>query len=261
MLVTSRHGRLFVFGAHGGRTTAINLRPSLCKTGSRGLSSVAVDPDFASNHYVYLYWTHNAHHSCDTSPGSLPEHRVSRIVLQDNGHAAPTGRKVIVDHIVSNQLMHNNDELLFGADGYLYISVGDGLCRIGNQGACAEANTNARRLDLPQGKILRVRRNGFAPSTNPYVDDRGAHRCTRPAGARHGRGPCTEVFASGLRNPWRMARRPGTNTIFVNDVGLYTWEEIDRLRKGGDYGWPTRRADARSARRPTADRRVSTTLC
>ncbi|MEP6667378.1 MAG: PQQ-dependent sugar dehydrogenase [Nocardioidaceae bacterium] len=241
MLVTSKLGQLYVFGVHGGRTKALDLRRPICSSGDRGLTSVAVDPNFDSNHYVYLYWTHDAHHDCTSGrPATLPEHRVVRYVLRDDDRIARRGRKVIVDHIVSNEMIHNSDDLTFGAGGFLYISVGDGLCRIGNRARCGQDNDNAQRRNLPQGKVLRVNRRGLPPSSNPYTKHAGARRCTRPASVQRERGPCKEIYASGFRNPWRLASRPGTGAIFVNDVGLYTWEEIDRLDKRGSYGWNAR---------------------
>ena len=75
---------------------------------------------------------------------------------------------------------------------------------------------------------------------NPFVDAFDARRCTAPGGPDPGDGPCTETFASGFRNPFRMDIRPGTSTPWVNDVGQSTWEEIDRVQSGVDYGWNVR---------------------
>jgi hypothetical protein len=83
--------------------------------------------------------------------------------------------------------------------------------------------------------------------TNPYVNAPGARRCTLPAGVPAGTGPCKEIFASGFRNPFRFARKPGTNTFYVNDVGQDTWEEVDRLHKGRNYGWNVREGHCRRA--------------
>ena len=78
------------------------------------------------------------------------------------------------------------------------------------------------------------------PADNPYVGAADARRCTAPGGPDPGTGPCTETFASGFRNPFRMDIRPGTSTPWVNDVGQDTWEEIDKVTSGGDYGWNVR---------------------
>ncbi len=77
------------------------------------------------------------------------------------------------------------------------------------------------------------------PTTNPYVGRTGARRCTSPSGVQPGTGPCTETYASGFRNPYRVARKPAGGFL-VNDVGQSHWEEIDNLVAGKDYGWNVR---------------------
>jgi len=242
MLVAQKPGILRVIREGGRMTTALRLRAKACINGSRGLTSVAVDPRFNRNHFVYVYYTHNAHKSCFGAGGRarLPEHRVVRYELRDNDRLALRTEKVIVDHILSADLQHNAGDLEFGRNGYLYISVGDGKCRVRQGGICGASNNNAQMRRYPHGKILRVDRAGRSPATNPFANRPSARRCTRPASIQPGRGPCAEIYAMGLRNPFRIAQRPGTNTFYVNDVGLYTREEVDRLKRGGNYGWNTR---------------------
>ena len=241
MLITQDSGQLRV--VRDGQLLAkpaLNLGTRICPQGERGLMSVAVDPKFASNHFIYFFWTHNAHNYCGQGGPDAPENRVTRAVLGDNDLVVPGSEKVLVDHMVAQRFNHNGGDLHFGADQLLYISVGDGGCVIDDATRCASLNTNSRRLDIPHGKILRVTRSGGVPSTNPYVGTPGARRCTLPAGSQPGTGPCTETFASGFRNPFRFAQKPGTNTFYVNDVGQANWEEIDLLRRGKDYGWNVR---------------------
>ena len=241
MLVTQDNGQLRVIkNGELLATPALVLGSRLCPRGERGLLSVAVDPNFDTNQFIYLFWTHNAHDSCGQSGSDSPENRVTRMVLGDNDLVTPGSERVIVDHMLAQRYNHNGGDLHFGANGLLYISVGDGGCVIGDATRCGSLNTNSRRLDIPNGKILRVTRTGGVPATNPYVGATGARRCTLPAGPQPGTGPCTEIFASGLRNPFRIAQQPGTNTFYVNDVGQASWEEIDLLRSGKDYGWNVR---------------------
>lgn len=240
MLVAQKFGRLRVIHPNGRMTTALRLGRQACINGSRGLTSVAVDPDFTVNRFIYVYYTHNAHHSCGVGGSRSPEHRVVRYTLRANSRVNHRTAKVIVDHILSADLQHNGGDLEFGRNGYLYISVGDGKCRVRRGDLCGENNNNAQLRRVPHGKVLRVNRAGRAPATNPFVGRPGARRCTRPAGIQRGKGPCVEVFATGLRNPYRIAKRPGTNTFYVNDVGLYHWEEIDLLKRGRNYGWNKR---------------------
>jgi glucose/arabinose dehydrogenase len=241
MLVAQDTGQLRVIRNGQLLTTpALNLASRICSGGERGLLGVAVDPNFATNHYVYVYWTRNVHGYCGQTPPDTPENRVSRFTLGDNNLVVSGSEKVLVDHIPSQRINHNAGDLHFGVDQLLYISVGDGGCVLNDATRCGPLNTNSRRLDIPNGKILRVTRDGAVPATNPYVGVAGARRCTLTTGPQPGTGPCTETFASGFRNPYRFAQVPGTNQFYVNDVGQEHWEEIDSLVKGADYGWNTR---------------------
>jgi glucose/arabinose dehydrogenase len=240
MLVAGKGGRLWVFRESGRRTLALDLSSSLCRNVERGLVGLAVDPRFSVNHFIYLYWTRNAHDFCGRShAGRNPENRVTRHVLRDDDTVAAGSMTVLADHIESPRPHHVAGDLEF-AGGLLYVTTGDGVCRIAPRGSCGATNNNSLRRDLPHGKVLRFTRRGFAPSSNPYANAPGARRCTRPAGVPPGSGPCKEIFASGFRNPFRFARQPGTTAFFVNDVGENTWEEINRLAKGANYGWNVR---------------------
>lgn len=239
MVITSKPGRVIVRHEDGTRTAALDISARVCDEIERGLVGVAVDPNFVTNRFIYLYYTHKVRGSCG-GDGPNPANRVSRFVLGDDDTIARSSERVIVDHIVSPEGHHIAGDLEFGTDGYLYITVGDGVCSLGKRTRCGPTNDNSQKRRLPHGKILRVTRTGEPPASNPYADARGARRCTRPAGVPPGTGPCKEIFASGFRNPFRFARKPGTSLFYVNDVGLHTWEEVDRLRKGRNYGWNDR---------------------
>ncbi len=244
MVITSKPGRVIVRHEDGTRTVALDISGRTCADSERGLVGVAVDPDFATNQFVYLYYTHKVRGSCGEDR-PYPANRVSRFVLADDDTIAGNSERVLVDHIVSPEGHHIAGDLEFGTDGFLYISVGDGVCSLLGDAGCGPTNDNSQRLRLPHGKILRITRTGEPPASNPYADVRGARRCTRPSGVPPGRGPCKEIFASGFRNPFRFARKPGTSQFYVNDVGLHTWEEVDLLRKGGNYGWNDREGHCR----------------
>jgi glucose/arabinose dehydrogenase len=129
MLVTSKPGRLYVY-ENGQRTLALNISSDVCDTSERGLLGVAVDPDFATNHYVYLYYTYNKHDFChDHRPASRrnPVNRVSRFVMSGDS-VLKRSEVVLIDNIPSPNGNHNGGDLQFGKDGYLYVSVGDGGC-------------------------------------------------------------------------------------------------------------------------------------
>jgi glucose/arabinose dehydrogenase/PKD repeat protein len=240
MLVTSRPGRVLVMDEdHAAQITALDIRSAVCDQGEQGLLGIAVDPRFERNQFVYLYWTHKVRAGCE-SADPPQRNRVTRFELGPNGTVVPGSHIVIVDHIVSPSGQHVGGDLEFGDDGFLYVSVGDGLCSLTGTRRCGPLNDNAQLRRIPHGKILRVRRDGRPAAGNPYADAKGSRWCTRPAGVPAGAGPCKEIFATGLRNPFRMARQPGTNTFYVNDVGMHIWEEVNLLGRGRNYGWNER---------------------
>ena len=178
-------------------TPAITL--SVNASGERGLIGIAVDPSFATNHYIYLYYTSS----------SGPHNRVSRFTMNGDIAGAET---VLLDLPTLSAIYHNGGGLSFGNDGKLYISVGDN--KVGD---------NAKNLDSYMGKLLRINTDGSVPSGNPFSG--GAAR--------------SRVWAYGLRNPFTNAIDPVTGKIFINDVGESTWEEINDASVGGrHFGWP-----------------------
>ncbi|MGH9282015.1 MAG: PQQ-dependent sugar dehydrogenase, partial [Acidimicrobiales bacterium] len=205
----------------------------------RGLVGVAVDPAFASNHFIYVYYTVKVG-TCGTSG---PYNRVSRFTLSDANQAQ--SEKVLVDRIASLG-NHNAGDLNFGpTDGLLYVSVGDAGCRLNDTTACQNDNDNARSNSILNGKILRVKpADGSFPTGaggNPFSGASDVRRCGNPAGVPGGTGPCGEIWATGLRNPFRFSFKPESpHTMHINDVGTYKWEEIDKGQMGADYGFNLR---------------------
>jgi len=241
LLITTQPGRLrIVAGGTLLPTPALDLNARLCTNSERGLLGVAVDPDFATNRHIYLFYTFNKFNTCATNIANVAVNRVSRFTLADTNTVDPASERVLVDNIPSTAGNHNAGDLHFGPDGLLYISVGDGGCQLGDPSRCAGQNTTASRLDVLLGKMLRIHKDGSIPTDNPWFAAAGSRRCGNPAGVPAGTGPCQENYATGLRNPFRFAFQPGTSTFFINDVGQGLWEEIDEGIKGADYGWNTR---------------------
>jgi glucose/arabinose dehydrogenase len=204
-------GRLFV-AQQGGALRVIKsgsllstpfLQVSVDTQGERGLLGVAFDPSFSTNHFVYVYYT--------SKSGSI-HNRVSRFTA--NGDVATSGsEKVLLELPTLNAIYHNGGALNFGADGKLYIAVGDN-----------KTGSPAQSTGSLWGKILRINADGTIPTDNPwYSTASGNNRA---------------IWARGFRNPFTFDVQPGTGRIFVNDVGEATWEEIDDLTKGANYGWP-----------------------
>jgi len=177
---------------------------SVDTAGERGLIGVATHPNFASNRWVYVYYTR--------INGSARNNRISRFVATGDIVAGP--ETVILDlpnlSIASN---HNGGGMKFGTDGKLYVGVGDN-----NDGALAQ------NLGHPFGKMLRLNDDGSVPADNPF------------ANTQVGQGRL--VWAYGLRNPFTFAVQPGTGRMHINDVGQETWEEINLGAAGANYGWP-----------------------
>ena len=204
-------GRIFVC-EQGGKLRVVKngvLQPAAFHTftvdsnGERGLLGVAFDPAFASNGFVYVYYT-------ATTPAT--HNRISRLVA--NGDVSTGAETVLVDlPNLSSATNHNGGALHFGIDGKLYVGVGD------------NANS-AKSQDLNEvfGKVLRFNADGSIPSDNPFCGTAGTQKCA--------------IWARGLRNPFTFAVQPATGRIHINDVGQNTWEEIDLGAAGANYGWP-----------------------
>ena len=212
-------------------TPALSLGSSVCTQSERGLLGIAVDPAFALNHAIYLYYTHNA---------SPCVNRVSRFTLSDANVVDRASELVLLDRIHSTAGNHNGGDLHFGKDGHLYVSVGDGGCDYASPSSCAGANDAARDRHVLLGKILRITPSGGIPGDNPFQGP-GTGRCNL-TGATTAGDWCQETYAWGLRNPFRFAFDPNASgtKFFVNDVGQGTWEEIDLGLAGADYGWNVR---------------------
>ncbi|HKS98367.1 MAG TPA: PA14 domain-containing protein [Rugosimonospora sp.] len=169
-------------------------------TGDRGLIGIAFDPDFGvANHYVYFYYTGH----------DLLNHLVRFDASEDVGQEGPYQ---LFQTTSPSQLLHVGGSIRFGPDGKLYFAVGDN-----------GAGENAQDLSNPHGKILRINPDGSVPTDNPFYGQPGK------LGA---------IWAYGFRNPWRFQFDSATGQLYVSDVGDFTWEELDRVVKGGNYGWP-----------------------
>src|SRR5918995_6335976 len=174
MLVTSEPGRLWVYkdGALLANP-ALDISGKVCTNGARGLLGVAVDPNFATNHYIYLFYTFKKHGVCPQNTANVPVNRVERYVLSDSNTATPD--KILLDNIPN---MHHNNagDLRFGKDGYLYVTVGDGACDYAGDSGCGGENDASRDPHILLGKVLRITRDGGIPTTNPYTGTDSA-RC------------------------------------------------------------------------------------
>ena len=172
-------------------------------TGERGLLGVAFDPDFLTNHFIYLYYT-------ATTP--TIHNRISRFTAV--GDVAAAGSEVILlDLNDLSATNHNGGAIHFGRDGKLYAAVGENA-----------VSSNSQTLSNLLGKVLRINKDGSIPADNPFFGSAtGANR---------------SIWALGLRNPFTFNVHPNSGRIFINDVGQSAFEEINDGVAGGNYGWP-----------------------
>jgi glucose/arabinose dehydrogenase len=220
---------------------ALNLGGAVCATGDRGIQSVAVDPNFETNHYIYVYYQSNKNGTCaDNVYPNGPVSRLSRFVLNDDDTVPLASEVVLVDNIPSMSL-HQGGDIAFGKDGDLYVTTGDGECDYAGDSGCQADNDASRDKNILLGKVLRLTApDGGIPPDNPFTGANSA-RCNATGGITSNK-YCQETYASGLRNPWKFAFDPNAagTRFFINDVGGGTWEEIDQGQAGADYGWNVR---------------------
>ncbi len=217
VLVTAQTGTLRVIDPNSGSAVAaINL--DVDSVGERGLLGVAHDPNFASNHFVYLY------HTVKPTATVSTHNQITRYTLDGNMILPGSAVEILQLNDLTGATNHNGGAMHFGADNMLYVGVGENA-----------RPDNAQTIGLLLGKVLRMDVSKIvsgdpvndvaklAPPDNPYFNQAmGINKI---------------IYASGFRNPFTFAVQPGTGQILVNDVGQDTWEEINPLIVGRNYGW------------------------
>ncbi len=210
IFVTQQGGALRVI-KNGALLPTPFVTVSTTGSGERGLLGIAFDPDYATNRFVYVYYT-------ALTPAT--HNRVSRFTADPANEdiALPGSELPIVDLENLGATNHNGGAIHFGPDGKLYIAVGENA-----------VSSNSQSLANRLGKMLRVNSDGSIPVDNPtsFPNIAGS-----PAGLNRA------IWTVGLRNPFTFAFQPGTGRMFINDVGQNTWEEIDDGIAGLNYGWP-----------------------
>lgn len=192
-------------------TPFLDIRSKVSSGGERGLLSVAFHPGYASNGFFYVNYT-------DLSGNT----RVERYQVGSNPDVADPASAKLILGVTQPYSNHNGGHVLFGPDGMFYIGMGDG-------GSGGDPQGNGQNRSTLLGKLLRIdvdRGDPYAvPPDNPFVNQTGA------------RG---EVWAYGMRNPWRLAFDRPTGLLYIADVGQSAWEEVDvapASQAGLNYGW------------------------
>jgi glucose/arabinose dehydrogenase len=216
IFVTEQRGVIHAFPADNSQQAHVflDITERVNRGGDEeGLLGLALGPDYQENGYFYVYY------SADNPRRSV----LSRFSLdQENTDVADPGSEVIIMEVEEPYSNHNAGQLAFGPDGCLYIGLGDG-------GSAGDPQGNGQNLGTLLGSILRIDVSRLSapgdyeiPADNPFVGTEGAR---------------AEIWAFGLRNPWRFSFDSETALLWAGDVGQSSWEEIDIIAKGANYGW------------------------
>lgn len=217
LFVVEKDGKIKIIQADGtiNTTPFLDISAQISNQGEQGLLGMAFHPNYASNGYFYVNYTDN---DGDT--------QISRFSVDPtNPDVANANSEFHILGYAQPFTNHNGGNILFGPDGYLYISSGDG-------GGSGDPNNRSQDLNTLLGKLLRIDvdnpsggNNYGIPVDNPFVGDPNA---------------MPEIFAYGLRNPWRFSIDLTENELWIADVGQGNLEEINRTplaNSGANYGW------------------------
>lgn len=205
VFLTEKVGKIRIIKNGALLPTPLITIPTVDNFSERGLMKVVVDENFSSNGYIYAYYTHKAN--------NIINNRVSRFTLSGD-IAAPASELVLIniDPVYGNTGYHNGGGLAI-KNNQIYIATGE-----------STVASNSQSLTTLKGKILRINTDGTIPTDNPfYTTATEANRA---------------IWALGFRNPFKLSLQNGTGKIWCNDVGAGTWEEINEIEKGKNYGWP-----------------------
>lgn len=219
IFVLTQRGMIYVFPDSAETSDPkvfLDLTDSVSQSGAEtGLLGIAFHPDYSSNGYFYI----------DYTTSQLPlRSKISRFsVSTNNPDSAVISSELVILTQVQPYENHDGGKLLFGPDGYLYISFGDG----GNSG---DPNNYAQNRSVLLGKLLRINvdsssggNNYSIPVTNPFYGNINGWK--------------QEIYAWGLRNTWKYCFDLPTGRLWAADVGESSWEEIDIIESGKNYGW------------------------
>jgi uncharacterized repeat protein (TIGR03806 family) len=206
-------------------STFVDITSRVRSGGETGLLGMAFHPNYPTDTRVFLSYTNG------TNPLVS---RISSFRTTDGGATLDPNSEAILLTVNQPEANHNGGHIAFGADGLLYIGLGDG----GGAGDQHGNPGNGQTLTTMLGKMLRIDVDSAQPYAIPAANPFGQNaKC--PAAGR-GSGECPEIYAWGFRNPWRWSFDRTSGELWVADVGQNQWEEVDRVSVGGNYGWRCR---------------------
>ena len=226
--VIQQGGQVRVFANNPAVTVSssfVDISGRITSGGETGLLGMAFHPNFPTDPRVYLSYT---------APGPLRS-RISEFTTPDGGMTLDPNSERIVLTVNQPESNHNGGGIVFGPDGFLYFGLGDGGGGNDQHGAIG----NGQLLTTLLGKFVRIDISGTTgaalyriPADNPFAASTSLCGTT-------GSGPqnCPEIYAVGFRNPWRWSFDRQTDELWVGDVGQNAIEEVDRVVRGGNYGW------------------------
>ena len=211
ILITERPGRLRVLGTDGKLSAPVTGLPAVFARGQGGLLDVALDPAFAKNNLIY--WSY-----AEPRENNENNTAVARGKFVDDPAAPRVDDVQVIYHQTPsmNSPLHFGSRLVFGRDGTLFVTQGDR--------SIVPGRMQAQKMDSGLGKIVRINSDGSIPKDNPFVGKEGA----RP-----------EIFSIGHRNLQAAALNPATGELWEIEHGTRGGDEINIVRTGKDYGWPT----------------------
>ena len=216
MLVTERGGSLRI--VRGGKLLPATVPgvPAVRAVGQGGLQEVAVHPKFAENHYIYLSYSKPRNDGKEGTTALLrAKFENDRLV---------DAKEIFEAKAWNDRPGHFGARIAFDRDGFLFMSVGDRMAGLGGPNGFDATDHPAQSLMSHQGKILRLRDDGTVPQDNPFVGRKDA---------------LPEIWSWGHRNPQGLAVHPVTNQLWETEHGPQGGDELNLIKKGANYGWPT----------------------
>ncbi|MDX2197330.1 MAG: PQQ-dependent sugar dehydrogenase [Cytophagales bacterium] len=258
ILLARQDGYLYLFTNGAIQSPHILQLDSIYWGNEKGFLGIAVDPDFTTNGYIYCYYTinvtNNTYQGIVLNRNNTIMHKIARYTMSGNSIVSGSKRTILDMDITNGNFInvnHDGGQMHFGPDGKLYLVTGEGdlwcPCYTPNGASCDWSCNACVGRTQPNcvsyqwadnwncyfGKLLRINKDGSAPTDNPYY--------TTPTPVY---GPQKYIYARGFRNPFTMHFKPGTSDIYINDIGSSNQsarEEINKVTptSGKHFGWPS----------------------